>query len=115
LTLFISSGLVKLAVAMVLYRLAATKRLRWLLIGSMVVVVIWTTVMTLFSSWICAKGGSSNFASSQTCANVGFFRTVSNIFIDYFYALLPIHMLRGVQMSRKLKASALFLLGLGIL
>ncbi|KAI2619669.1 integral membrane protein [Hypoxylon sp. NC1633] len=113
LSLYISAGLVKLAVAMVLYRLASTKRLRWILIGSMVIVTIWTIVMTLFASWPCAQSGSSNWAGSTACTQVGYFRTITNIFIDYFYALLPIGMLRKVRMGTRLKVSVMFLLGLG--
>lgn len=71
--------------------------------------------MTLFSSYFCATSGSSNYAGSETCSVVGYFRTSSNIVIDYFYALLPIPMLWRVQMSIRLKATAMVLLGLGIL
>ena len=71
--------------------------------------------MTLFTSWLCASGGTSNYAGSQTCGVVGQFRTISNIFIDYFYALLPVWMLWKVQMSLRLKLTAMFLLSLGIL
>ncbi|KAK8069633.1 hypothetical protein PG994_006249 [Apiospora phragmitis] len=113
LMVYISSGLVKFAVALVLLRIARTKRMRWLLLGSMVVVAIWTVVMTLYSSWLCATKGSSNYAGSTTCSNVGYFRTSTNILIDYFYAFLPIYMLWDVQMSLKMKASVLLLLGLG--
>ncbi|KAI0894414.1 integral membrane protein [Annulohypoxylon nitens] len=113
LALYISAGLVKLAVALVLYRLASTKQLRWVLIGSMTVVTIWTIVMTIFASWPCAQSGSSNWAGSKACTQVGYFRTVTNIMIDYFYALLPIYILRKVRMSTRLKISVILLLGLG--
>ncbi|XXH05757.1 hypothetical protein Hte_012193 [Hypoxylon texense] len=113
LSLYIGAGLVKIAVALVLYRIASTKRLRWLLIGSMVVVTLWTIIMTLFASWPCARSGASNWAGSKTCTQVGYFRTVTNIFIDYFYALLPVFMLRKVQMNTRIKASVMLLLGLG--
>ena len=115
LCVYISSGLVKLAVALVLFRLASSKRLRWILLGSMVIVGIWTVIMTLFTSWLCATKGSSNYAGSDTCRSIGYFRTISNIFIDYFYALLPVYMLWNIQMSRRLKVTVLLLLGLGVL
>ncbi|KAK6075476.1 integral membrane family protein [Seiridium cupressi] len=111
---YISSGLVKLAVALVLIRLANTKILRWLLYISIVICAIWTVVMTLFTSWLCASSGTSNYAGSQTCGVVGQFRTISNIFIDYFYALLPVYMLWKVQMGLRIKITAMFLLSLGI-
>ncbi|CAN8098800.1 unnamed protein product [Discula destructiva] len=113
LVIYICAGLVKLGVALVLLRLVTKRGLRILLYGSMVVVVIWTVVMTLYASYFCATKGSSNWAGSTTCATVGFVRTGSNIFIDYFYAFLPIYILWNVQMSSKLKMSVVLLLGLG--
>jgi hypothetical protein len=114
LTIFIDAGIVKIAVALVLYRLATSKRTRWVIIISMVLVAIWTLIMTLFTSWLCVRNGTSSYASSETCSRVGYFRTSTNIIIDYFYALLPIYLLRGVQMSRRLKTSVIILLGLGV-
>ncbi|KAI1188778.1 hypothetical protein F5B17DRAFT_253321 [Nemania serpens] len=114
-TLYISAGLVKLAVALVLLRITVSRGVRVLLIGSMVVVGIWTVITVVFASGICATGGSSNWAGSERCTQVGYFRTISNIFIDYFYALLPIYILRSSQLKTRLKAIAIFLLGLGIL
>ncbi|KID67770.1 uncharacterized protein G6M90_00g093670 [Metarhizium brunneum] len=114
LVIYIDSGLIKLAVALVLMRIATTKAMRWLLIGSMGVVVVWTTVMTIYSSYLCAKAGTSNYAGSRTCNIVGYFRTTTNILIDYFYALLPIYILWNVKMRLLLKLSVVFLLGLGI-
>ncbi|KAH9885936.1 integral membrane protein [Xylariomycetidae sp. FL2044] len=113
LTLYISSGLVKIAVALVLFRLAVTRRMRRVLIVSMVVVALWTVIMTIFASWPCAKSGASNWAGSATCQKVGYFRTSSNIVIDYFYALLPVYMLWNVQMKRTIKALVILLLGMG--
>lgn len=113
-TLYISAGLVKLAVALVLLRITIGKGIRLLLIGSMFVVGAWTIITVVFASFICAQGGSSNWAGSERCTQVGYFRTISNIFIDYFYALLPIYILHSSQMKTRLKLIAMFLLGLGI-
>lgn len=115
LTIYICAGLVKLAVACVLLRIVTKTGLRWVLYLSMVIVTAWTIVMTLYASWLCASGGSSNYAGSKTCMYVGFFRTSTNIIIDYFYALLPVYILWSVQMNLKLKLSVLLLLGLGAL
>ena len=89
--------------------------MRWLLIGSMVVVVVWTIVMTIYASYLCAGAGTSNYAGSETCNFVGYFRTTTNIVIDYFYALLPVYMLWNVKLRLTLKLSAMALLGLGVL
>ncbi|KAI1432604.1 hypothetical protein GGR50DRAFT_696874 [Xylaria sp. CBS 124048] len=113
-TLYISAGLVKWAVALVLLRINVGKGIRNVLIGSIFVVGIWTIITVVFASGICATGGSSNWAGSSKCSDVGYFRTISNIFIDYFYALVPVFMLRGSQMKTRLKLIAIILLGLGI-
>ncbi|KAI1369556.1 hypothetical protein F5Y08DRAFT_97124 [Xylaria arbuscula] len=113
-TLYVSAGLVKLAVALVLLRITVSKALRIILLISIGIVGVWTVITVVFASGICAKGGSSNWAGSQRCTDVGYFRTISNIFIDYFYALLPIYILRGSQLQTKLKYIAIFLLSLGI-
>ncbi|KAI8624001.1 hypothetical protein F5Y19DRAFT_342754 [Xylariaceae sp. FL1651] len=113
-TLYIAAGLVKVAVALVLFRLAVGKGIRRVLIGSMVIVGIWTIITVLFASWLCATSGTSNWAGSATCTRVGYFRTISNIFIDYFYALVPVYILRHNQMKLRLKLIVIFLLGLGV-
>lgn len=105
----------KIAVALVLLRIAVTKGLRRLLIGSMVIVVVWTIIMTVYTSHLCATKGASNYAGSKTCNVVGYFRTSTNIVIDYFYALLPVYILWNVKMQLMLKLTTIFLLGLGIL
>ncbi|KAK7738390.1 hypothetical protein SLS53_006205 [Cytospora paraplurivora] len=114
LSLYVSSGIVKIAVALVLYRLATNVRLQVTLITSMVVVAVWTFVTTLFSSWLCASSGASDYIGSSTCTAVGYFRMISNIFIDYFLALFPITMLWNAKMSFRMKLSVCILLGLGM-
>lgn len=115
LTIYISSGIVKIAVALVLYRLATNTRLKSILIGSIVIVFIWTVVTTIFSSWLCASSGASDYVGSHTCTVVGYFRMISNIFIDYFFAFFPILMLWNARMSFRIKLSVCLLLGLGML
>ncbi|ROW04798.1 hypothetical protein VMCG_04914 [Cytospora schulzeri] len=114
LTVYISSGIVKIAVALVLYRLATNSRLQITLIVSMVIVTIWSIVTTLFSSWLCASSGASDYVGSHTCTVVGYFRMISNIFIDYFFALFPVFMLWNAKMSFRMKLSVCILLGLGM-
>ena len=101
--------------ALVLLRITVSRGLRIILIVSIGVVGVWTVITVVFASGICAKGGSSNWAGSQRCTDVSYFRTISNVVIDYFYALLPIYILRGSQLQTKLKYTVIFLLGLGIL
>ncbi|KAI3394015.1 hypothetical protein diail_3333, partial [Diaporthe ilicicola] len=84
------------------------------LIVSIVVVLIWTFVTTLFASWLCATNGTTSYVSNSTCTVVGQFRTISNIFIDFFYALMPILLIRKAKMNFQMKLSVCLLLGLGL-
>lgn len=115
LTLYLTSGVAKLAVALVLYRLAINKRFQVIIVASMAVVIVWTFTTTLFSSWLCITNGTTSYLSSSTCTAVGLFRTISNVFIDYFYALLPIFIVKRAKMNTQMKVSVCILLGLGFL
>lgn len=99
LVIYICAGLVKLGVALVLLRLVTKRGLRLILYGSMAAVVAWTVVMTLYASYFCASSGSSNWAGSTTCATVGFVRTGSNIFIDYFCEYTPMSCTQALSFS----------------
>ncbi|KAI7780597.1 hypothetical protein LA080_015880 [Diaporthe eres] len=113
LTLYLTSGVAKLAVALVLFRLAINKRFQVIIAASMAVVIVWTFATTLFSSWLCITHGTTSYLSSSTCTAVGLFRTISNVFIDYFYAFLPIFIVKRAKMNTQMKVSVCILLGLG--
>lgn len=113
--LYLTSGMAKLAVGLVLCRLAINYRFRVIVLSSMAVVIVWTFVTTLFSSWLCISNGTTSYVSNSTCTAVGLFRTISNIFIDYFYALLPIFIVKSAKMNLQMKISVCILLGLGML
>jgi hypothetical protein len=102
-------------VALVVCRLAINRRYRIIIAVSIAVVLAWTFITTLLSSWVCLTDGSTNYISSPTCTAVGLFRTISNIFIDYFYALLPIPIVRKANMNTHTKMIVCVLLGLGML
>lgn len=115
LVLYVSSGIVKIAVALVLYRLATTVRNQAILVTSICVVVVWTCITTIFSTDMCATTGAADYAGSAVCTGVGYFRMISNIFLDYFYALYPIPMLWRSTLSQRMKIIVCCLLGLGIM
>ena len=98
-----------------LCRLAINKRFKVILAASIAVVLAWTFTSTLFSSWLCLTNGSTSYVSNSTCTAMGLFRTISNIFIDYFYALLPIPIVRKANMNTQTKMIVCMLLGLGML
>lgn len=113
--LYISSGLVKIAVSLVLYRLAPNLRSQAILITSIVVAIVWTAITTVFASDMCANQGSANYAGSGVCTGVGYFRMVSEIVFDYFLALYPIPMLWRSSLSDRMKLIVCGLLSLGLM
>ncbi|KAI0014679.1 integral membrane protein [Xylariomycetidae sp. FL0641] len=108
---YVSSGFAKTAAALVLLRLTPDRSIRWLLIGSIGTVVIWTIVSTIATFVWCYYSDSD---SLDACRSSVYFRAVFNIIIDYFYALLPVFMLRNTQMPLRLKIGALVLLCMGL-
>lgn len=115
LTLYLTSGVAKLAVALVLFRLAINRHFKVIIAASMVVVILWTFATTLFSSWLCITNGTTSYVSSSTCTTIGLFRTISNVFIDYFFAILPIFIVKRANMNTQVKIGVCILLGLGLL
>lgn len=113
--LYISSGIIKIGVALVLYRLATNIRNQALLVTAICIVVVWTCITTIFSMDMCAITGAADYAGNAVCNGVGYFRMISNIFLDYFFALYPIPMLWRSTLSSRMKAIVCGLLSLGIM
>lgn len=114
-TLYISSGIIKIAVALVLYRLACGLRSQATLVISIIAVVIWTFITTLFAMDLCATSGAANYTGTHACTGIGYFRMISNVFVDYFFALYPIPMLWNATLSQRMKVIVCSLLSLGIM
>ncbi|KUI71670.1 hypothetical protein VM1G_07091 [Cytospora mali] len=116
-TLYIS----KLSVGLVLYRIAETQKTvrKWLL-GSMILLTVWTAVSVLTIALQCrplaaAWGeGTGTCVSGETISNTGYSFSSMDIATSWFYALLPIYLLKNVQLSTKLKVSVIIILGLGV-
>lgn len=64
---------------------------------------------------MCAADGAASYSGYGICGGVGYFRMISNIFIDYFFALYPIPMLWRSTLSTHMKLVVCGLLGLGIM
>ncbi|CAN8101567.1 unnamed protein product [Discula destructiva] len=114
-SLYISSGIIKIAVALVLYRLACGLKSQVILVMAIVVMVIWTFITTIFAMDLCASTGAASYTGDVACSDIGYFRMISNIFIDYFFALFPIPMLWAATLSRRMKVIVCCLLGLGFI
>ncbi|KAI1438675.1 hypothetical protein GGR50DRAFT_374965 [Xylaria sp. CBS 124048] len=111
----------KLSVALVLLRISVTsKGVQMLLICSMVGLTIWTTVTTFLVAFQCvplslAWGvGEGSCLPAAVLANTGYSISAMDIVSSFLYAGLPAYLLRGVQLSRRVKASIIVILGLGV-
>jgi hypothetical protein len=111
----------KLSVALVLLRIAVTsKAVRILLMCSIGVLTIWTTVSTFIVAFQCvplsmAWGvGKGTCLPAATLAATGYSISAMDISSSLLYAALPIYLLKGVQLSIKVKSSIICLLGLGV-
>ncbi|KAI0541702.1 hypothetical protein GGR58DRAFT_455868 [Xylaria digitata] len=112
----------KLSVALVLLRIAVTsKGVRILIICSIVALTIWTTVTTLIVALQCrplslawGEGTKGTCLPAAVLANTGYSISAMDIASSFLYAGLPAYLLKGVQLSTKVKASIIVLLGLGV-
>ncbi|KAI0809321.1 hypothetical protein GGR55DRAFT_168942 [Xylaria sp. FL0064] len=120
-TYVIALYVAKISVALVLLRIAVTsKGVRTLLICSIVALSIWTTVTTFLVAFQCVPLSVAWGEGTGTClpaavlANTGYSISAMDIASSFLYAGLPAYLLKGVQLSIKVKASIIVLLGLGI-
>ncbi|VUC21491.1 unnamed protein product [Clonostachys rosea] len=115
----------KVSVALVLYRLASSNNaIRRILEASVAIMAIWTTVTSVMVGLQCrplslAWGiGEGTCMSAKTLGNVGYAISSMDIASSFLYAvsiiIIPVFLLRGVQLSPKMKASVIFLLGMGV-
>ncbi|KAK5631298.1 hypothetical protein RRF57_007012 [Xylaria bambusicola] len=120
-TYVIALYVAKISVALVLLRIAVTsKGVRVLLICSMVALTIWTIVTTLLVALQCVPLSVAWGEGTGTClpaavlANTGYSISAMDVASSFLYAALPAYLLKGVQLSIKVKASIIILLGLGV-
>ncbi|KAF2688338.1 hypothetical protein K458DRAFT_384522 [Lentithecium fluviatile CBS 122367] len=112
----------KVSVALVLYRIAATnKPIRRLLEVSVGCMAVWTLATSTIVGLQCrplsfAWGeGTGTCMNPKILGNTGFSISAMDIISSFLYASLPVFLLRGVQLSLKMKISVIILLGLGVL
>ncbi|KAI9897329.1 hypothetical protein N3K66_007185 [Trichothecium roseum] len=112
----------KVSVALVLYRLASNTSIviRRVLEVSMGVMLIWTIVTSVMVGLQCRPLSLAWGVGKGTClnpmvlGNVGYAISAMDVASSILYASLPVFLLKGVQMSSKVKISVIILLGLGI-
>ncbi|KAI1269506.1 hypothetical protein F5Y18DRAFT_370316 [Xylariaceae sp. FL1019] len=112
----------KVSVALVLYRIAVTnKPIRLLIMISIGILTVWTTVSTIIVALQCTPLSLAWGVGEGTClpayilANTGYSISAMDIASSFLYASIPIFLLRGVQLSTRVKISVIVLLGLGVI
>ncbi|KAI8624044.1 hypothetical protein F5Y19DRAFT_340980 [Xylariaceae sp. FL1651] len=121
LTYVIVLYIAKLSVALVLFRIAITSRPARIILGASIgILTVWTLVSTFIVAFQCTPLSLAWGEGTGTClpayvlANTGFSISAMDIASSFLYAGLPIYLLRGVQLSTRVKSSVIILLGLGI-
>lgn len=113
---FIISGSVKISVALVLYRLDTRALIRTIIICDIVTCSVWTLFTTLLVSLACMPRSLYQGAlDTTTCHNITYSRESLYIVYDVLHIVLPIFILRNVQISRMLKWTVIGLFSIGIL
>ncbi|KAK8852093.1 hypothetical protein PGQ11_014572 [Apiospora arundinis] len=122
----LASGVSKIGVGLVLYRLADSTdmyKMRWFLMGCMTLTAVWFIGGALVFAMQCrplAKAWDLTGSTPGICMSVsvigtaGIVISAGDVFFTTVFALSPVYMLRKVQMHFKLKLSILGLLGLGL-
>ncbi|TPX06945.1 uncharacterized protein E0L32_011169 [Thyridium curvatum] len=113
---------IKLSIALFLLRLATAKRYKWILWVSMSIIAIWSLVAFFWDVFQCnpVEAQWDFTIPNQTCVtpdqivSAAYALSVMTILSDWLYALLPIAMIWGVQMTKQAKITVSIVLGLGI-
>ncbi|KAJ4003705.1 hypothetical protein NW752_011127 [Fusarium irregulare] len=112
--------IVRISVALVLYRLVqGWPRTQKLLLGTMVFIFIYALGCLLVDVFQCIPlkavwgDGTGKCLTSKQLAGLGFAVASLDIASALFYAVLPVFLLKGLQMGRRTKVAIIILLGLG--
>jgi hypothetical protein len=108
------SGVVKISVALVLYRLDSRPVVRAIIIIDIVTCVIWNLVTSFVLALGCMKL-SPYMINMKVCENTYYSQETSYVVYDVFHVLLPIYILWDVQISKTLKVSVVGLFSVGLL
>ncbi|WXC61486.1 hypothetical protein SNK03_007358 [Fusarium graminearum] len=118
----LTTGLSKLGVGLVLFRLASGANMRGvriILIISMIIVTLWFLVITLIFGFQCRPlsvgwgVGEGACLSTSALGTTGLALSGMDVIVSWFYALLSVCMLYKTQLRLKIKIMIMVLLGLG--
>ncbi|CAG8957378.1 hypothetical protein HYFRA_00010804 [Hymenoscyphus fraxineus] len=114
---------IKLSIAFFLLRIATRKPYVWALKVSMVIITIWSIVTFFYYVFICTPIAAQwdRSITNRRCQPAMNFVIAAyslggmSIISDWFYALLPIPIILGLQMNMRVKLTLCFIMALGVL
>lgn len=108
------SGVAKISVALVLYRLDQRLVIRATLILDMVVCAVWTVVVTLILGVGCTQN-SPLALNDSVCQATNYAQEASYVIFNVLHVLIPIAIVWGVKISGNLKWAVVALFAVGLL
>ncbi|KAI1737603.1 hypothetical protein F4680DRAFT_209006 [Xylaria scruposa] len=115
----LTSIIVKVGIALVLIRINVKRSIRHIIVIALTLFLISALAFFFLLALQCRPISSIWGATEGSCYDYAIVRksgiaySAVDIAVNFLYSSLPIVMLYGIQMSRRLKISAIFLLGIG--
>ncbi|KAI0544929.1 hypothetical protein F4679DRAFT_563145 [Xylaria curta] len=115
----LTSIIVKVGIALVLIRINVQRSIRHIIVIALTLFLISALAFFFLLALQCRPISSIWGATEGSCYDYAIVRksgiafSAVDIAVNFLYSSLPIVMLYGIQMSRRLKISAMFLLGIG--
>lgn len=116
-------GFIKVSIALFLLRLDCSRKVyRWILSVSATIVAIWSSVTFFWYLFQCRPVQAqwdytipqAQCVTSEQVVNAAYALSIMTILSDWLYALLPIPMLWGLEMTKQTKFAVVVVLSLGI-
>lgn len=111
---YIISGVVKISVALVLYRLDTRLWMHILLIADMIICATWTAVVTLIIGLGCTWHSPYQLSES-VCQSTNYAQEISYVIFNVLHVVIPVFILWGVQIRGNLKWAVIALFSFGLL
>ncbi|KAJ4388899.1 hypothetical protein N0V93_006360 [Gnomoniopsis smithogilvyi] len=111
---YIISGVVKISVALVLYRLDTRLWMHILLIADMIICATWTVVVTLIIGLGCTTH-SPYVLSESVCEGANYAQELSYVIFNVLHVIIPVFIVWGVQVRGNLRWAVIALFSVGLL
>lgn len=113
---YVISGVVKISVALVLYRLDTRKAMRHLLIADMIICAIWTVIVTFILGLGCTGVSPPSMRlGASVCEATNYAQEASYVIFNVLHVVIPVFIVWGVQIQGNLKWAVVSLFGVGLL